>query len=86
MKAWNYILEAFFQCEGESISFPEKQHHSNIPQSISSLINEMQDLKFEQFEQIEQSERFCLVWYDEPSKGCMVKETLILEHLQKEGK
>jgi hypothetical protein len=82
MKAWSYILEAIFQCEGESISFPEKQHHSNIQQSINSLINEMQGLKFEQ---IEQSEWFCLVWHDEPSEGCMVKETPILEHLQKEG-
>jgi hypothetical protein len=82
MKAWNYILEAIFQCEGDSISLPEQQNLSTIQQPIHSQLNEMLDLKLEQFEQ---SEWFCLVWYDEPSEGCMVKEAAWMEHLQKEG-
>jgi hypothetical protein len=81
IKAWNYILEAIFQCEGDSISLQEQQNLSTIQQPIHSQFNEMQDLKFEQIE----TEWFCLVWHDEPSEGCMVRETPIWEHLQKEG-
>ncbi len=57
MKAWNYILEATFQSEGECISLPEQQNHANIPQPITSQLNEIQDLKFEQLEQFEQMEQ-----------------------------